>query len=109
MRLSLLSSIAFLSVVSLALSLMEGEAPVLQFIEEWHLWKNSHGKIYDSHLEELEKHIVWLSNRAYVEHHNLNARKGFYSYQVKLNHFADLVSYSKLQSRDVVHLYSASV
>lgn len=92
MRLTLLSSIFFLSVVvSLALSLDERKAHVYQFVEEWHLWKNTHGKNYDSHLEELEKHMVWLSNRAYVEHHNVNARIGFYSYHVKLNHFADLV------------------
>lgn len=90
MRLTL-SSMVFLIAVSLASSSEKSESPVLQHVEEWHLWKNAHGKNYNSHLEELEKHIVWLSNRAYVEHHNINARKGFYSYQVKLNHFADLV------------------
>ena len=85
-------SLAFFSVVvKLASSFDERGSHVYQFVEEWHLWKNAHGKNYDSYHEELEKHMVWLANRAYVEHHNINARTGFYSYEVKLNHFADLV------------------
>lgn len=68
------------------------KAPVLEAEEEWNLWKSAHEKSYTTTLEELEKHIVWRSNKAYVDQHNLNAEQGVYSYQVKLNHFADLVS-----------------
>ena len=92
MRLILLSIIASFSfLVGLVSSLETGETYVYQFAEEWHSWKDSHGKKYDSHREDLEKHIVWHANRAYVEQHNMNAKRGLYSYQVKLNHFADLV------------------
>ena len=74
------------------LSFSAGEAPVFQHVEEWHSWKNTHDKSYTSQVEELEKHLVWLSNKALVEQHNVNAELGFYSYKLKLNHFADMVS-----------------
>lgn len=67
-------------------------APVYESLEEWTLWKATHTKSYDSTLEELEHHIVWQSNKAYVDQHNVNAARGVFSYQVKLNHLADLVS-----------------
>ena len=74
------------------LSFSAGEAPVFQHVEEWHSWKNTHNKRYTSQVEELEKHFVWLSNKALVEQRNVNAELGFYSYKLKLNHFADMVS-----------------
>lgn len=70
----------------------EGE-PVYEALEEWKLWKSRHDRSYSSRLEELERHIVWLSNKAYVEQHNINAKRGVFSYQVRLNHLADLVSH----------------
>ena len=68
-----------------------GAPPRYEALQEWELWKGEHGKRYDSMLEELERHIVWSSNRAFVEQHNINARMGMYSFEVKLNHLADLV------------------
>ena len=66
---------------------LEGE---IQHPEEWDLWKTEHGKSYQSQREELERHLVWLSNREYINAHNANSHvKGF---SLKLNHFADLVS-----------------
>lgn len=65
--------------------------PVYEAIQEWERWKATHEKSYGSNLEELEKHIVWHSNRAFVKQHNVNAEMGVYSYQVKLNHLGDLV------------------
>lgn len=58
---------------------------------EWELWKSIHSKSYGSKLEELEKHIIWHSNKAYVDQHNINAELGVYSYHVKLNHLGDMV------------------
>lgn len=66
-------------------------AVLFEAVEEWHLWKAAHDKSYDSTLEELDKHIVWRSNKAYVDQHNINAKTGFFSYEVQLNHLADLV------------------
>lgn len=67
--------------------------PVYEAVQEWEVWKATHSKRYDSMREELEKHIVWHSNRVLIEQHNRNTKLGFYSYQVKLNHLGDLVRY----------------
>ncbi len=90
--------IPFLSVLGLVLcsSEEEGESwnkdlPVFEALQEWHQWKVAHSKSYRSTQEELERHIVWHSNRVFVEQHNRNAEEGIYSYQVKLNHLGDLV------------------
>lgn len=90
MKLDLLCGVIFSlgALNSVLCSEYHGE-PVYESVEEWKLWKSVHSKTYGSSLEELEKHIVWLSNKAYVDQHNINANK--YSYKVKLNHFADLV------------------
>lgn len=80
-----------LGVLHLATCLeLEGE-PVYESLEEWTLWKSTHVKSYSSNREELERHIVWQSNRAYVDQHNINAKKGIFSYEIRLNHLADLV------------------
>ena len=61
----------------------------LQHPEEWHLWKAKHGKSYNSQLEELEKHLTWLSNREYIKIHNVNSDK--FGFTLAMNHFGDLV------------------
>ena len=58
--------------------------------EEWQLWKTEHGKSYESQREELERHLVWLSNREYINAHNKNSVVTGFS--LKLNHFADWVN-----------------
>ena len=61
------------------------------FVEEWQLWKSDHGKKYDSQREELDRHLVWLSNREYIQQHNVNAKAGVFGYTLALNRFADMV------------------
>ena len=61
-----------------------------EFAEEWNLWKSQHGKSYQSELEELERHLVWLSNKKYIESHNNNAE--VFGYTLAMNDFGDLVS-----------------
>lgn len=39
--------------------------------------------------EELEKHIVWLSNKKYIEEHNANADK--FGFKLAMNQFGDVV------------------
>ena len=79
--------IALLSLVVLALA-----APKFQLGEEWQLWKTQHGKSYESQREELERHIIWQSNRKYIEAHNQNAH--IMGFTLKMNHFGDLVRQS---------------
>ena len=60
-----------------------------EFVEEWRLWKAQHGKDYLTQPEELERHLVWLSNRKYIELHNKNA--DIFGYKLTMNAFGDLV------------------
>ena len=66
--------------------------PKFQFVEEWNLWKGLHEKSYSSQLEELERHLVWLSNKKYIEQHNANSH--VFGFTLRMNHFGDLVKSS---------------
>ena len=61
-----------------------------QHPEEWQLWKSQHGKSYGSQREELERHLVWLSNREYINAHNANS--DVFGFTLELNHLGDMVS-----------------
>ena len=61
-----------------------------QHPEEWDLWKTEHGKSYESQREELERHLVWLSNREYINGHNANS--DIFGFTLSMNHFGDIVS-----------------
>lgn len=61
----------------------------LQHPEEWLQWKSQHGRNYDSQREELERHLVWLSNREYINGHNKNA--DIFGFTLAMNHFGDMV------------------
>ena len=68
----------------------------IQYPKEWHLWKARHDKKYESPKHELSKHLVWLSNKHYIEEHNKYA--DLLGYGLEMNQFGDLVStYSTLQ------------
>ena len=60
-----------------------------QHPEEWHSWKAQHGKSYGSQREELEKHLVWLSNREYINAHNTNSE--VFGFTLAMNHLGDMV------------------
>ena len=75
----------FLSVVALAAA-----AAKFEFLEEWEMWKEQHGKGYHSEREELERHLVWLSNKKYIDQHNVNT--DIFGFTLAMNHFGDLVS-----------------
>ena len=75
----------FLSLIGLAACTAKYE-----FLEEWNLWKDEHGKSYGSELEEVERHIVWLSNKKYIEQHNANA--DIFGFTLAMNHFGDMVT-----------------
>ena len=61
--------------------------------EEWTAWKSTHGKNYLSEVEELERHLVWLSNKEYVDLHNQNSH--IFGFTLDLNHLGDMVSASE--------------
>ena len=62
----------------------------IQFPKEWHLWKAKHDKMYESTKHELSKHLVWLSNKKYIDEHNKHAN--VLGYGLAMNQFGDMVS-----------------
>ena len=74
--------------VSLAAAAM-GSMGEYKLKEEWKLWKTQHGKSYESERIELEKHLVWLSNKEYIDHHNANSE--LFGFTLAMNHHGDLV------------------
>lgn len=61
----------------------------LQYPEEWQIWKTQHGKNYNSQREELDRHLLWLSNREYINTHNKNTH--IFGFTLAMNHFGDIV------------------
>lgn len=72
------------------LSLVLGEGAKFEQVEEWRAWKGFHSKSYASEVEELERHLVWLSNKEYINQHNLNS--DLFGFTLALNDFGDMVS-----------------
>lgn len=56
--------------------------------EEWQLWKEKHGKSYQTRLEESNRRAVWLQNHEAIERHNSHNS----TFKLKLNQFGDMVS-----------------
>ena len=80
------------TLVLLAVLAVKAAAAVVQFsyAEEWHMWKTQHGKSYGSVRGELERHLVWLANREYINAHNQNSH--IFGFTLAMNHLADIVS-----------------
>ncbi len=81
-----LGLVFWLSCVSLVACSMEAK---YEHHEEWKNWKLTHGTTYLSEKEEIEKHILWLSNKEYIDQHNANSH--IFGYTLALNQFGDMV------------------
>ena len=57
---------------------------------EWMLWRQTHKKSYASDIDELERYIVWRSNKVFIDHHNNYSN--IFGFTMKMNQFGDLVS-----------------
>ncbi|XP_062453555.1 cathepsin S-like [Rhea pennata] len=58
----------------------------------WQLWKKTHGKEYRHQKEEGKRRVTWESNLRLVTLHNLEHSLGLRSYQLGMNHLADMTS-----------------
>jgi len=76
--------------VLLSVAALAAAAAKFEFLEEWEAWKEQHGKGYQSERDELERHLIWLSNKKYIDQHNANSDS--FGFTLAMNHFADLVS-----------------
>jgi len=65
-----------------------GFACAFDFPEEWEAWKQEHSKTYASDEEELRRHIIWQSNKKYIDGHNEHSDT--FGFTLKMNEFGDL-------------------
>lgn len=70
------------------------KAANFEHVEEWENWKLKHSKSYSSSLEELEKHMIWLSNKEYIDDHNANSH--IFGFTLAMNHLGDMVKLNSL-------------
>ncbi|XP_068518939.1 cathepsin S isoform X1 [Anas acuta] len=83
----LLAYVAFLAVLAVVLGQPD---PTLDW--HWQLWKKAHGKEYRHQKEEGERRVTWERNLRLVTLHNLEHSLGLHSYQLGMNHLADMTS-----------------
>ena len=66
-----------------------GNVSEVELRAEWSTWKALHRKKYSTSVQNLERYVVWRSNKAYINYHNSFADNfGFY---LSMNKFGDLV------------------
>lgn len=66
-----------------------GNVSEVQLHAEWSSWKATHRKKYSTSVQDLERYVVWRSNKAYINYHNSFASNfGFY---LSMNKFGDMV------------------
>ena len=63
--------------------------PVYQLSRQWQAWKSEHTRSYISDNEELERHLIWISNMKYIEGHNAN--ENMFGYRLSMNQYGDMV------------------
>ena len=78
-----------LAVVVSSLVLCAATESQYELVEEWQQWKTEHGRSYGSDIEELDRHLVWLSNKKYIDSHNNNA--DVFGFTLTMNSFGDMV------------------
>ena len=70
-----------------------GNVSEVELTAEWSSWKTTHRKKYSTSLQDLERYVVWRSNKAYINYHNSFASTfGFY---LSMNKFGDMVRFQK--------------
>uniref|UniRef100_A0A8C5WI93 Cathepsin K n=1 Tax=Leptobrachium leishanense TaxID=445787 RepID=A0A8C5WI93_9ANUR len=59
---------------------------------EWEKWKGTHGKQYQSTLEEVKRRQIWEKNQKIISTHNIQFSQGAHSYDLAMNHLGDMTS-----------------
>ncbi|XP_022381880.1 cathepsin S [Lutra lutra] len=58
----------------------------------WNLWKKTYGRQYQEKNEEVARRLIWEKNLKSVMLHNLEYSMGMHSYDLGMNHLADMTS-----------------
>uniref|UniRef100_A0A8C4FD38 Cathepsin S, ortholog 2, tandem duplicate 2 n=1 Tax=Dicentrarchus labrax TaxID=13489 RepID=A0A8C4FD38_DICLA len=64
----------------------------------WKLWKMTHGKKYQTEVEDVSRRELWEKNLMLITMHNLEASMGLHTYELSMNHMGDLTQEEIMQS-----------
>ena len=89
------------SALGVAFDLVDLVSDIIQSVREewdpindghgWEAFKAEHGKVYSDPVEEMIRKNIYKENRAYIAKHNHLARRGYFSFFLKMNHFGDFL------------------
>ncbi|XP_063804263.1 cathepsin K-like [Pseudophryne corroboree] len=65
---------------------------------EWGLWKKTHGKQYNSQLDEVKRNQIWNKNLKMILNHNREYAEGKHTYDLAMNHLGDMTSEEIVQT-----------
>lgn len=68
------------------------QAPTVNTESLFESWMDLHGKHYDTKAERVYRYGVWMKNFEFVQAHNAEYLLGDQTFEVEMNHFADLTS-----------------
>ncbi|XP_040187938.1 cathepsin S-like [Rana temporaria] len=83
-----ITSLACLLII--IISVHGGPDPTLD--DHWKLWVLNHQKVYMNVMEEMRRRMIWEDNLKFVTIHNLEYSLGLHTYEVGMNHLADMTS-----------------
>lgn len=66
-------------------------APLESKKDEWNHFKQLYNRHFDDVAEEISRRTIFEERVAMIERHNREAARGWHSYTLKINQFADLV------------------
>jgi len=83
-----------LVLTALALCTLASAGPVgsEKSLENWNLFKRTHGKKYATPEEEITRLNIWKTNTDFIDQHNLKFTQGILSFEVGMNQFGDLTN-----------------
>ncbi|XP_073466596.1 cathepsin S-like [Aquarana catesbeiana] len=58
--------------------------------DHWKLWARKHKKVYVNAMEEMRRRMIWEETLKFVTIHNLEYSLGLHTYEVGMNHLADM-------------------
>ncbi|XP_073465114.1 cathepsin S-like [Aquarana catesbeiana] len=58
--------------------------------DHWKLWTRKHKKVYMNAMEEMRRRMIWEETLKFVTIHNLEYSLGLHTYEVEMNHLADM-------------------
>ena len=82
-----------ISLISLIVCAVNANGKDKKTLLEFEIFKQKFNKTYKSRAQEAHRFAIFKNNLAYINHHNIQALNGTYTFTIGINSFSDLVSW----------------